>query len=94
MSLVFTCISFVPSVMMSCTIAFSFDYSLFVLSRYREELTKGATIEDAIVSTLQQAGHTVLMSGFTLAFSFGMMWSGPASCVRTARTILTEKTAT
>ena len=30
-SLLVTTISFVPSVMMSATIAFSFDYSLFVL---------------------------------------------------------------
>eukprot|EP01047_Picozoa_sp_COSAG01_P036223 COSAG01_NODE_2821_length_7011_cov_2.363571_4_plen_611_part_01 len=72
-SLAVTTIAFVPSVMMSCTIAFSFDYSLFVLSRYREELGSGATVEEAIRTTLQNAGHTVLMSGGTLAFAFAMM---------------------
>jgi uncharacterized membrane protein YdfJ with MMPL/SSD domain len=72
-SLAVTTIAFVPSVMMSCTIAFSFDYSLFVLSRYREELGSGATVEEAIRTTLQKAGHTVLMSGGTLAFAFAMM---------------------
>ena len=72
-SLHITTVSFVPSVMMSCTIAFSFDYSLFVLSRFREELVAGATVEAAVLTTLRSAGHTVLMSGGTLAFAFAMM---------------------
>ena len=42
-------------------------------SRYREELLSGAEIEAAILTTLEQAGHTVIMSGSTLAFAFAMM---------------------
>ncbi len=34
-------ISFAPSLMQSLLIAMSIDYSLFLLSRYREELLKG-----------------------------------------------------
>lgn len=34
-------ISFAPSLMMSLMVAMSIDYSLFLLSRFREELLEG-----------------------------------------------------
>jgi uncharacterized membrane protein YdfJ with MMPL/SSD domain len=43
------------------------DYSLFVLSRYREELAGGADTYTAIRNTLQTAGRTVLYSSVTVA---------------------------
>src|SRR5271165_5620438 len=43
------------------------DYSLFVLSRYREELARGAGTRAAIARTLQTAGRTVLYSSLTVA---------------------------
>jgi putative drug exporter of the RND superfamily len=43
------------------------DYSLFVLSRYREELAAGADTRAAIARTLQTAGRTVLYSSLTVA---------------------------
>jgi uncharacterized membrane protein YdfJ with MMPL/SSD domain len=43
------------------------DYSLFVLYRYREELAGGADAAQAIGSTLQSAGRTVLFSCLTVA---------------------------
>ena len=43
------------------------DYSLFVLSRYREELAAGADSRAAIARTLQTAGRTVLYSSLTVA---------------------------
>ncbi len=43
------------------------DYSLFVLSRYREELAAGADTRSAIKRTLQTAGRTVLYSSLTVA---------------------------
>lgn len=43
------------------------DYSLFVLSRYREELARGADTQAAIQRTLQTAGRTVLYSSLTVA---------------------------
>jgi uncharacterized membrane protein YdfJ with MMPL/SSD domain len=43
------------------------DYSLFVLSRYREELAGGADTRAAIARTLQTAGRTVLYSSLTVA---------------------------
>jgi uncharacterized membrane protein YdfJ with MMPL/SSD domain len=43
------------------------DYSLFILSRYREELAGGADVRGAISRTLQTTGRTVLFSSLTVA---------------------------
>jgi RND superfamily putative drug exporter len=43
------------------------DYSLFVLSRYREELARGLPTGAAITRTLQTAGRTVLYSSLAVA---------------------------
>jgi RND superfamily putative drug exporter len=43
------------------------DYSLFVLSRYREELAGGADTRAAIATTMRTAGRTVLYSSLTVA---------------------------
>jgi uncharacterized membrane protein YdfJ with MMPL/SSD domain len=43
------------------------DYSLFVLSRYREELARGLPTAAAIGRTLQTAGRTVLYSSLAVA---------------------------
>ena len=63
-------ITFAPAVMMSITLAVSIDYSLFILSRYREEIVLGLTVQDAVEKCLSTAGHTVLVSGTTLAVRF------------------------
>ncbi len=43
------------------------DYSLFVLSRYREEMERLGPGRDALVRTLQTAGRTVIFSSLTVA---------------------------
>ena len=43
------------------------DYSLFVLSRYREELAGGAGTTAALTCTMRTAGRTVLFSSLTVA---------------------------
>ncbi|HEX8854369.1 MAG TPA: efflux RND transporter permease subunit [Thermoleophilaceae bacterium] len=43
------------------------DYSLFMVSRYREELAQGNAGVAAITRTLQTAGRTVLFSSLTVA---------------------------
>jgi putative drug exporter of the RND superfamily len=45
------------------------DYSLFVVSRFREELRKGRSVEDAVVRTVESAGRTVAFSALTVAVS-------------------------
>jgi RND superfamily putative drug exporter len=43
------------------------DYSLFVVSRFREELERGRDTAEALVATLRTAGRTVLFSAATVA---------------------------
>jgi RND superfamily putative drug exporter len=45
------------------------DYSLFVVSRYREELRSGYDPRDAVVRTVRTAGRTVAFSALTVAAS-------------------------
>ena len=45
------------------------DYSLFVLTRYREELVRGRSTTEAIGISLRTAGSTVLFSAATVALS-------------------------
>ena len=48
-------------------IAVSIDYSLFMISRFREEIDAGASTEDAIATMMQTAGRAILYSGATVA---------------------------
>jgi RND superfamily putative drug exporter len=45
------------------------DYSLLIVSRYREELGKGAEPLDALIVTMSTAGRTMLLSALTVAAS-------------------------
>jgi putative drug exporter of the RND superfamily len=54
-------------------LALAIDYSLFMVSRYREELKAGRTAEDAIVATVRTAGRTVLFSALTVGLSLSAM---------------------
>ena len=43
------------------------DYSLFVVSRFREELRRGHSAEDAIAISMSTAGRAVFFSGLTVS---------------------------
>eukprot|EP00042_Codosiga_hollandica_P039413 m.330212 g.330212 ORF g.330212 m.330212 type:complete len:811 (-) comp55607_c1_seq3:155-2587(-) len=78
-----TVVSFAPSLMMSVTIAMSIDYSLFLLSRFIEEIKVGKkSTQHAVVGMLHGAGHTVLVSGCTLAACFVGLVLFPISILR------------
>jgi uncharacterized membrane protein YdfJ with MMPL/SSD domain len=71
--------SFAPSIMASLTVAMSVDYSLFLLTRFREEILSGQhRLEmDAVRATLRTSGEVVLASGFTLALTFASLIAFP-----------------
>ena len=48
-------------------LAVSIDYSLFMISRFREELGKGQDVEGAIATMMATAGRAILYSGATVA---------------------------
>jgi RND superfamily putative drug exporter len=43
------------------------DYSLFIVSRYREELARGKSYHDALVRSIDTAGRAVAFSGLAVA---------------------------
>ncbi len=45
------------------------DYSLFIVSRFREELRSSGKVEKAIETTMSTAGRTIIFSGITVMVS-------------------------
>jgi RND superfamily putative drug exporter len=58
------------------------DYSLFVVSRYREELHNGRAPYDAVVRTVQTAGKTVAFSALTVAVALAALLVFPLAFLR------------
>jgi trehalose monomycolate/heme transporter len=58
------------------------DYGLFLVTRFREELHKQATVEDAIARTVATAGRTVLVSGITVAIVLASLMLFPETILR------------
>ncbi|HEX6618811.1 MAG TPA: MMPL family transporter [Solirubrobacteraceae bacterium] len=60
---------FVTNVASMLGIGVAVDYSLFLLSRYREELEKGAHRDEALDIAMRTSGATVVFSGMTVVVS-------------------------
>ncbi|MEV4532223.1 MMPL family transporter [Asanoa sp. NPDC049518] len=58
------------------------DYALFIVSRFREELTAGHEPPAAIARTMATAGRTVLVSGLTIALALASLLIFPQSFLR------------
>jgi RND superfamily putative drug exporter len=54
-------------------LALAIDYTLLIISRYRDELAEGASREDALARTVATAGRTVLFSSAIVALSMAVM---------------------
>ncbi|MFJ7073652.1 MMPL family transporter [Streptomyces sp. NPDC098781] len=54
-------------------LAVAIDYGLLIVSRYREELERGYTGEEAVARTVATAGRTVMVSGITVAVALAGM---------------------
>ena len=54
-------------------LALAIDYTLLIISRFRDELAGGASRDDALVRTMMTAGRTVLFSATTVALSMAAM---------------------
>ncbi len=58
------------------------DYSLFVVSRFREELAGGHDTRSAVVRTVRTAGRTVLFSAVTVSISLAAMLVFPITFLK------------
>ncbi len=56
------------------------DYSLFIVTRFREELGNGKSVEDALATTMATAGRAILFSGLTVAIGLAglLFYTGTA----------------
>lgn len=54
-------------------LALAIDYTLLIISRFRDEVAGGAERDEALVRTMTTAGRTVLFSAMTVALSMVMM---------------------
>ena len=50
-------------------LALAIDYTLLIVSRYRDELAAGSERDEALIRTMATAGRTVLFSAMTVALS-------------------------
>ena len=63
-------------------LALAIDYTLLIISRYRDELTGGADRAQAISTTMVTAGRTVLFSAVTVALSMAVLVLFPMNFLR------------
>ena len=54
-------------------LALAIDYTLLMISRFRDELADGASREDALMRTMVSAGRTVAFSATTVGLSMAVM---------------------
>ncbi|MFJ9244889.1 MMPL family transporter [Streptomyces sp. NPDC101776] len=66
----FTEVSFVVQFLIALVgLGVAIDYSLLVVSRWREERARGRSNDEAVITAVTTAGHAVLASGITVAIS-------------------------
>ena len=58
-------------------LALAIDYTLLILSRYRDEFAEGVPRDQALIRTMSTAGRTVLFSATTVALSMAAMLMFP-----------------
>ncbi len=59
------------------------DYSLLVVTRYREELTRVESRDEAVVRTMATAGRAVVFSGLAVAIGLALLIFLPVPFIRT-----------
>lgn len=71
---------FVLNIATMLGLALAIDYSLFIVSRFREELRRGRTVGDAVERSIATAGKAVAFSGIAVAIGLSglLLFEAPA----------------
>ena len=69
LSNVVTVPEFAPTIGLMIGIGVGIDYALFIITRYREWISRGLTGEDATAAALDSAGRAVIFAGATVVVS-------------------------
>ena len=64
---------FALNLILAIGLALAIDYTLLIISRFRDELADGARRDEALVRTMTTAGRTVLFSAITVALAMVAM---------------------
>src|SRR3954470_2945455 len=73
---------FALNLVTGAAIGLAIDYSLLLVSRYREELVRHGPGSDALRATLTTAGRTVAFSAVTVAAAFASLLVFPLAFLR------------
>ncbi len=73
---------FASNVITMLGLGMAIDYSLFVVSRFREELAAGHTTAEAVARTIATAGRTVVVSGLTVALALSSLLLFPMNFLK------------
>ncbi len=68
---------FVLNIVTMIGLGVGIDYSLLVVTRFREELNRGLRRRDAATRTIQTAGRAVVTSGLTVVVGFASLFVAP-----------------
>jgi RND superfamily putative drug exporter len=77
-----TLVAFVPNLVELVGIGLAVDYSLLVVSRFREELVRAGDVEAAVVRTAATAGRAVVVSGLAVAIGLALLLLVPVPFIR------------
>jgi len=79
----FLMVLYVPNVVELVGLALAIDYSLFIVHRFRTEVSRqDVSVEDAIVITMGSAGRAVMFSGFAVAIGLATLLIVPVPFVQ------------
>lgn len=73
---------FASAVVTLVSLGMAIDYGLFAVTRFREELHAGNSVEEATARTVATAGRTVLFSAAIIAVSLGALFIYPHQVLR------------
>ncbi len=73
---------FAPNVVTLVGLGIAIDYSLLVVYRFREELTAGRDVADAVAVTMRTAVRAVVFSGVTVGIGLGVLLLVPVPFVQ------------
>ena len=75
-------VSYVTNLVALIGIGLAVDYSLLVVARFREELARAESVDDAIVRTMATAGRSALFSGVSVAIGLSLLVLMPVPFIR------------
>ncbi|WP_026929973.1 MMPL family transporter [Glycomyces tenuis] len=74
--------TFAANLVLVMSVGLAVDYCLFIINRYREQITAGAERAEAVAATVATAGRTVLFSALTVAAGLSVLLAMPFPFLR------------